>query len=281
MQLKRLFIVFYSFLFAAAAGDAAPRVIADGNPPLTSEMAAKSARFFEWLLDVRFTRNQQQEYEALLAREWSSEANRKSTLSLLQTVDRLDSVSEQKRREVRANLLESMLDNLRKTNDEDSRWLLAIYRSAHPEVSPAANFDARRLVGKWRDTKSAAVQYRSSTTGALAPTNGNSFFYQFFPDGTYEYNGLMQVSTYGCSTQLYANDSGKYHVEGNHLILEPSAGKTRTQQNCGSTGNTEKQANLARREYIARFETDSSGNVTLVTNGLTGGTRPDVFRSEK
>jgi hypothetical protein len=54
---------------------------------------------------------------------------------------------------------------------------------------------ASSVVGKWRSNAAASVQYKNSYTGALAPTSGHSFFYEFLPDHTYCYNGLLQVTT--------------------------------------------------------------------------------------
>jgi len=283
MKLQRASVLFL-FTLAGPFLHAAPRVIAPGNPPLTDDMAGKAAGFFEWLLEVRFTPAQQQEYERRLARDWANPTNRKSTLDLLRNVDKLGTISEDRRQEVRA----SVLDAMRKSTDEDSRWLFAIYNASHrpattaaPPTSQLPAPEERWLVGKWRSTKVGGVQYRSSTTGVIAPTNGSSFFYQFNADGTYQYNGLMQITTYGCTTSLYGNDSGRYHVSGDRLIVEPEKGTMRTQQNCGSTGNTEKPAKLDRRESIIHFETESNGNVMLVLGGVTPGTRPDYFRPER
>lgn len=268
---------------------ASPRVVAPGNPPLTSEMVTKAASFYEWVLDVRFTPAQQQEYERMLARDWPDEGKRKTALDLLQNVDKLAAASEDTKQRVHQQVQNSLLESFRKeTQDADARWMLAIYNAAHPGGStsaPAAQtrypaVEGKQLVGKWRATKGSAVQYANTATGALAPTNGSSFFYQFNADGTYQFNGLMQVTMYSCSTQLYNDAAGKYHVEGDRLFIEPISGKHQARQTCGANKYTEKPADLSKQEYIIHFEPNPNGAV-LVINGTSGGTRPDYFRPER
>jgi hypothetical protein len=262
------------------------RVLAPGRPPLTSEMADKMAIFFEWALDVRFTPAQAQEYEGMLVNDWSDPAKRKSTLELLQMMDKVATVPPDTRDQVQAAIRRTLLDNLcHESQDAEARWMLALYDAAHPtgiKVEPAAAVSGSaldsRLTGKWRSSSVASIQYKNSYTGAMAPTSGSSFFYEFLPDGTYRNNGLMQVTTYGCTSSIYRDNSGRYRVEGDHLYIESSRGIVKSQV-CGGQPS-EKPDKLEVSAHVFRFESGANGEV-LVIKGVDGKSRSDYFRREK
>jgi hypothetical protein len=112
----------------------------------------------------------------------------------------------------------------------------------------------------------------------MAPTSGSSFFYEFLPDGTYRSNGLLQVTTYGCTSSVYRDLAGRYRVEGDRLFLEPSRGTVRS-QTCGGQP-TEKPDSLQKDVHVFHFEAGGNGEM-LVVNGVDGKTKPDYFRRER
>lgn len=264
------------------------QVLASGPPPLTNDMVKRATGFFEWVLDSHFTPAQAHEYEQMLVRDWSDTAKRKSTMDLMQMLDKLNAATPQKRDQVQAELQRTLVEGMRKeTQDPASRLMLAIYDAAHPvntPVSPASSAlsgpgpNAAHLIGKWRSTKVAATQYGNLTTGALAPTSGSNFTYEFLPDGTYQFTGLMQVTTYGCTSSIWRTASGKYHAEGGRVTLQPAGGVFKSQV-CGGPLK-EKPDSLDQVSYVFQFEKDSNGEV-LVMNGTDGKSRPDYFRHEK
>jgi hypothetical protein len=87
----------------------------------------------------------------------------------------------------------------------------------------------------------------------------------------------MQMTTYGCTSSIYGENSGHFRFEGDHLYLEPTEGKVRSQV-CGGQPS-EKADSLAVREYVFHIDT-TGGQEVLVVNGLDGKTRPDYFRRE-
>ena len=286
---KSICLLFHALAFGPllCAAAAAPRVVAPGNPPLTSDMALKAASFYEWVLDARFTPAQQQEYEQMIARNWSDEDHRKSVNTLLQNVDNLASMPADNKSRVLRQVRHDLLESFRKdANDPDARWMLAIYNAAHPSgaapggVSQYPALDARQIVGKWRETKGSAVQYADSRTGSLAPTNGSSFFYEFHPDGTYDYNGLMQVTMYSCSTQIFNTEGGKYRVQGDRIFFEVTKGVSKAQQTCGSNKYTEKPAELTTKESLVHFQTEGNATVLVIENPYSAA-KPDYFRAVK
>ncbi len=276
------------FALAQIALQAQAEVLVPGNPPLTSDTVHKVTGFFEWALDLHFTPAEAQEQEQMLLADWANPAKRKSTLELVQTIDKAAKVSPETRNRVQGEVRRVLLEGMRKQKDDpESRWMLALYERAHPasgETAPstlnvsAPTAEARRIVGKWRATHAAAVQYQNSYTGALAPTSGNSFAYEFLPDGTYQFNGLMQITTYGCTSSVYDVHSGRYRVQGDRLYIELMQGNTKSHV-CGGQPK-EKPDTLETRTYVFHLETSGTGE-TLVVNGVDGKTRPDYFRREK
>lgn len=290
--MRRLFsrsavTVFLSVFSAAVFLQAQDHVLEPGRPPLTSDLAVKVAGFFEWTLDLHFTPEQSEEFERRMGRDWIDPAKRKSTLDLIPMIDKLAASPSETRERGRSEFRRSFLDGLRKTSpDNEARWILTIYDAAHPanlaegSAAPARNItaDTSRLNGKWRSSSAASTQYKNSYTGALAPTSGNSFSYEFLPDGTYRNNGLMQITTYGCTSSVFAENSGRYRIDGDRLYIEPSQGVVKS-HTCGGQPS-EKPDNLTVRVYAFHFES-SGGRETLVINGVDAKTRPDYFHRER
>ncbi len=255
-----------------------------GRTPLTVEMTDKTTSFFEWALDVRFTPEQEKQYRDMVVRYWATPRKRKSTLEFLPTVDKLWASPPETRERVKETLSQSLLASLRKDQeDEQARWLLAIYDSSHTKAAAMQAPDVpdiglgRALVGKWRATSVAATQYKNSYTGTPAPTSGNSFYYEFLPDGTYRSNNLMQVTTYGCTSSIYSESAGSFRIGGDRLYIQPVRGAVKSQV-CGGQPS-EKADSLAPREYVFHIER-SDGHDGLVINGVDGKTRPDYYRRE-
>jgi len=109
-----------------------------GNPPLTSEMVAKGVRLFEWLLDVRLTEEQYQQFQDSLVRSWktANSAEMSGTLGVLQFHAELGRKTELERNAMREALLDGYLALMRETpTDVLSAWVLEIYYSSHTPIA--------------------------------------------------------------------------------------------------------------------------------------------------
>jgi hypothetical protein len=260
---------------------ASGHILVPGSTPLTTEVTDKTIGLFEWALDLQFTPQQREQYTDMMIRDWDNPQRRKSTLSFLPTIDKLWASPPETRERVKAQFGAALIGDLRKNqDDEEARWLLTIYENSHSKAAlqPTAFASGTpQMVGKWRATTTAATQYKNSYTGAPAPTSGNSFAYEFLPNGEYHSNNLMQVTTYGCTSSIYSDSAGHYRVEGDHLYLQPVRGTVKSQV-CGGQPS-EKEDSLAAREYLFHIERNDGRDV-LVVNGLDGKTRPDYYRRE-
>lgn len=264
------------------------RVIVPGNPPLTSEIVLKTARFTEWVLDVRFTPAQNQEYEQMLARTWKDAGSREATLSMFTLAQKVEAAAPETKQRAQAAMQQELVKGLRQdAQNPNNRWMLDVYEAGHAAASqqpvPATPVTATdgRLLGNWRATTVRNTQYRSTTTGAYAPTNGSSFTLQFRADGTYVHGALVQVTMYNCVSTINGEESGRYRVEGNRLHLEPVKGYVRTANPCAPSQNSEQSKTLGNRYEDFHFDSTQNGEPILVVGGTDGKSRPDYYKREQ
>ncbi len=122
----------------------------------------------------------------------------------------------------------------------------------------AAEQGSNPLPGRWTNGYIYSTQYRNSVTGLAAPTNGNSFAYDFKPDGTYPFTGLMQSVMYNCTTTLFSNESGQYTVEGDRLSLRPEKNPYKMTNSCAPSSNREAPGKLINKTYRFRISNDTA-----------------------
>jgi hypothetical protein len=236
------------------------------QPPLTLETANHATGYMEWMLDVRFTAEQRQRYQRILAEMWRTEDQdaRNALGTMAATYQRLAAMSDPERLRMRAATQQQFLRILESAGDDSSRWLLDLYRTAHPGPAgasgppePPPTEPAPGLVGRWTDGHISAIQYRNAYTGVSAPTNGRSFAYEFKADGTYSFTGLMQSVVYNCTTAMFSNESGAYALSGDSISLRPGKNPYRMTNNCAPSSNREGPGKLVNRTY--RFRVLSEG----------------------
>ena len=137
---------------------------------------------------------------------------------------------------------------------------------------PAAAENGGALLGRWTDGHISSIQYQNSVTGANAPTNGRTFAYEFRPDGTYSFTGLMQSVMYNCTTSMFSNETGTYTVEGDTVSLRPEKNPYQMRNSCAPSSNREAPGKLIARSY--RFRVDnSSARPLLELRGADGSTQ--------
>lgn len=123
------------------------------------------------------------------------------------------------------------------------------------------------LAGRWTNGHISSIQYRNSTTGVSAPTNGNSFAYEFRGDGTYTFTGLMQSVMYNCTTTMFAQESGTYQFDGSTLSLNPEKNPYTYKNSCAPSSNKEGPGKLTARKYRVNFTRNSASELIEMTNG--------------
>ena len=230
--------------------------------PLTLEVVEHATGYMEWMLDARFSAEQRQHYQQMLARMWRGGAA-DAIAKMAQVHEALNSVSDGERAQKLAAAQKSFIRLLESAGDEDSRWLLGIHRGARTDAG---------LLGRWTDGHISSIQYQNVYTGVSAPTNGRSFAYDFKPDGTYSFTGLMQSVSYNCTTSMFSNETGTYSVDGEVVSLRPEKNPYRMTNNCAPSSNREAPGKLLNRTYRFRVIAES-GRRYLELRGDDGATQ--------
>ncbi|MBL8212316.1 MAG: hypothetical protein JNK87_16495 [Bryobacterales bacterium] len=231
--------------------------------PLADTVADSATGYMEWLLEVKFNGEQRQRYRRILEATFAggNSGAINGVVSMAKAYDRLASETEQAREAKREVPQREFVKLLRQAGDEDSRWLLAIHES---RVAAAAG-RAGGLSGRWTNGRVSMIQYENRYTGVAAPTNGNSFAYEFQPGGTYVFTGLIQSVMYNCTTTMFAQESGTYQFDGGVLSLHPEKNPYTYKNSCAPSSNKEGPGKLTDRKYRVRFTQDSGSELIELT----------------
>lgn len=134
------------------------------------------------------------------------------------------------------------------------------------------------IIGSWSDSSVGAINYQNQTTGALKNGRGSSFTYKFNADGTFEYVGYMEVTTYNCTTSLFNHKTGRYVLDGTALTLKPAKDHWKNTNSCAASGNSEKDKAPVVETMEWQVGKDDNGKSVLV---LDKGKGAMVFRRDE
>lgn len=140
------------------------------------------------------------------------------------------------------------------------------------------------LQGEWQHTEVSGTQYYSqdawqSGQSAYAPTNGLSDNLKIAPDGSYERNRLMQITTYGCESSIYIQEVGTVILENDQLMLQPSHSLSRGQQ-CSPENTSEQENTVEPSVFNWALGTNDSGEGILVLEYPESGEQSQYKRVE-
>ncbi|MEX2543065.1 MAG: hypothetical protein WD314_14760 [Trueperaceae bacterium] len=99
-------------------------------------------------------------------------------------------------------------------------------------AAPTSSAIPAAITGGWFQGSSSPMHYYDPSNGAWAPPTGSGFRYTFAPDGSYEYSGILQSSTFGCTSTLFSYHRGSAAVNGQVLMLVPESEMFRSQDSC-------------------------------------------------
>lgn len=133
------------------------------------------------------------------------------------------------------------------------------------------------IVGSWSDSSVGLLNYENRTTGALKNGRGHSFTYKFNANGTFEYIGYMEVTTYNCTTTLFNHKTGKYTVDGSSVTLKPTKDHWKNTNSCAASGNSTKDKTPENEVMEWTVRENENGKLELV---LDKGKGEMVFRRE-
>lgn len=122
---------------------------------------------------------------------------------------------------------------------------------------------ASPVLGKWTSGRISMIQYKDAYTGVYKPPSGSHFAYEFRPDGTYTFIGLMQNTMYNCTTAMFSQETGTYEVNGDSVALHPQKNPYRMTNNCAPSSNREAPGKLIERTY--RYKVSGNGRLELIS----------------
>jgi hypothetical protein len=143
MQIRSTFAALVlAFLLAASNWAVADEVLVSGDPPLLKDTFDRHRMFNEWLLNVRLTPEQLQEYERHFVKSWNSQ-NKSTKQQWLKGLasdrawwERVKKLTPSNQDRERRAVLEKYLQTLAKAtaSDPDQRMLLAVYETRHGKL---------------------------------------------------------------------------------------------------------------------------------------------------
>jgi hypothetical protein len=238
-------------------------LMAEGNSLSRSEIDQVIA-FFEWAFAAKFTPDQRSEYHSIKLAEFSKdpEGTRKGVNDLIANYQQVITKSEAEQNRVRQGFSGGFVAELRKLPDDaEAKLLLAVYEhtnsetaSNHADDSSGSVGDISSIVGKWVWGRSGSSSYGAS--GAYLGSNGSRFTYQFRPDGTVEYTGIMNVMNAGCNQQVFQARKGKVSLNGSTMTINWSPATFTRDFSCDTAHNYTKTLPAERETYQVNVKSD-------------------------
>jgi hypothetical protein len=138
---------------------------------------------------------------------------------------------------------------------------------------PVHNSGGASIVGTWGDGyDSILFRLRPENNPGAPSTGGRShmFHYKFHPDGTFEFAGLMQMTSYNCTTSYFNDKRGRYTIDGDRVTLTLTKNFWRQQNSCSASGNKEMNYKLDPEVYTFRVKRNDRGKEALCFDSGSG-----------
>ena len=96
------------------------------------------------------------------------------------------------------------------------------------------------------------------------------FEYKFHPDGTFEQVGIMQMTTFSCTTSYFNDKRGRYTIDGDRLTLTLTKNFWRQQYSCSPSSTKEINHKLDPETYTFRVKRNDRGKEALCFDSGNG-----------
>lgn len=250
-------------------------VLVSGKHTLRQSDIDRLTEIYEWLLASRFSAAERRQYQKLIVAEArTSETTAESIASMVESFDKIQAATPEKREEVRRRLLPEIVSIMEEDESEASRLLLSIYRKspgANGDDDTTATNDSRversdtggavtvaDLAGIWSTSSVSGTRYKSLVTGELSDASGSVIEYQISPSGTIKHVGYLSSTVYSCTTKLFISRTGRISISGSRITFDFAAGK-RMYQTCSQSASRNDTLPAERKTYPFRLERDQYG----------------------
>ena len=234
------------------------------NESLNKSDIDEVINFYEWAFSAKFTSEQRNEYQSIKLNEFRKDPDetRKSIDNLISNYTQALAKNEEEQSRIRQAFNGEYVGQLRNLpNDAEAKLLLSVYDSGHASETASNDADSSgsvgeisSLVGKWvwTHTGNSAI----STSGTYIGSNGSRFTYQFLPNGTVEFTGIMNVMNGGCNQQIFQSRKGKVSLSGSTMTINWSPATFTRDFSCDRANNYTKTLPAENETYQVKFKTD-------------------------
>lgn len=235
------------------------------NESLNKSDIDKVIAFYEWVFSGKFTSEQRNEYHSIKLNEFRKDPDgtRKSIDNLISNYTQALAKTEEEQSRIRQAFNGEFVGQLRSLpNDAEAKLLLSVYDSAHAGETASNDTDdssgsvgeISSLVGKWVWTRTGNSAI--STNGTYIGSNGSRFTYQFLPNGTVEFTGIMNVMNGSCNQQIFQSRKGKASLSGSTMTINWSPATFTRDFSCDRANNYTKTLPAENETYQVKFKTD-------------------------
>ena len=252
----------FGALMGSAVGQTGGDVLVPGNPPLKQSDVGDLIKFYEWVFEAKFTNEQREEFTANTAEEYRKDAKgtRGSIDQISSSLPQIFGKTAAEQGRLRDALSGDLVAQARTGSDANSRLLTAVYEAAHRVVREGASDEGAgasvgnvaALAGKWVSGSSGSSTY--TTGGSLLGSNGSRFTYQFLPNGSVEYTGIMNVMSGGCTMQVFKSSKGSASLAGDTLTINWSPANFSRADSCSPSQDYKKVLPAETQTFKVKFK---------------------------
>ena len=139
--------------------------------------------------------------------------------------------------------------------------------------SPGGAAFPTELQGDWQAGAAAPVGYYDPNSGAWQGATGSSFILKLRADGTYQYTGLLAVTTGSCQSKILSTERGTVTFKGVNMTFAPTQGDVQSTV-CGGPVKHAPVTPSARRWALSM---DDYGKEALFIQLEGGSGAPNAF----
>ncbi|MEP0920014.1 hypothetical protein NC981_24735 [Leptolyngbya sp. DQ-M1] len=257
-----------------AAHSAEPSVFLTAeNKALNRSDVNQVIAFFEWAFGAKFTTEQRDEYYSIKSNEFENDpvGTKKGIDDVIANYREAITEPEAEQNRIRQGFNKGFVEQLRQLpNDAEAKLLLSVYEAASSNNTASQSDDSSSgvggissIVGKWVWAQTGSSTYTQG--GAYLGGNASRFTYQFKPNGTVEYTGIMNIMSGGCNQQVFQSRKGKVSLNGSTMTIKWSPGRFTRDFSCDRANNYTKTVPAESTKYQVRLKTDLGQNQLCLT----------------
>lgn len=230
MNTYRIAIILTILLPFVLAASAQSEVLVSGKDSLTRSDVNTLIDFYEWALEAKFNPDQRGRFTENVAAEFRSDpaAGRKTVDDIVNTFPRIRAAEPDVQAATREAFINEFLPIARKGGDDNSRMLVEIYESARQGTASVAQAEGPPAAGRWPGNIAALAgtwvwgrsgSMTKTVAGAYLGGNASRFTYEFKPDGSAVFTGIMTTMAGGCKMEVFRSARGNASLKGDQLTI--------------------------------------------------------------